>query len=698
MPQQLGAHATKLKELGLQIDPAQLTDPTSKILSAIVSLGGCSASFVSPDGLIITNHHCVQRALQYNSTPEKNLIRDGFFAKTRANEAWNGPTSRVFVTRSFRDVTKEMLDGLEKKKSDRARFEEQENRSKKLVSDCEQGKNGVRCSVAKFFDGAQYFLTEQLEIRDVRLVYAPPEGIGNYGGEIDNWRWPRHTGDFSFYRAYVGKDGNPADHSLENVPYHPPSYLKLATTPLEEGDLVFVAGYPGRTSQYKTAEEVREAVSWYYPRRLKLCEDYISVLQEASKLDPEAAIRGGPLLRGLNNALTNTKGQLDGLVKGGLAAEKEKLEERLKAWITEDKSRAKRFGDVLGRMASLHKGLEKTRDLDASVNELTYFPQIIGAALQIVRMAEERPKPDVQRKPDFQERNWKRIEQSLEALDKNYNRRVDKALILKGLQRAKILPGGAGGELLATFTGKSKPSEEEIQKSVDRLFEKTKLEDGKERLRLFKEGKSTEFGKLQDSLLDVAIKLRNLQKNSENREESYAGAMSQLRPKYLEALQEMSKGPLAPDANSTLRITYGTVRGYSPSPGAPLYRPFTLLPEMLAKHTGKEPFNAPEALRKAAEEKNPSYVDSKLGAVPVDFLADLHITGGNSGSATLNARGELVGLVFDGNYEAMASDWVFLPSITRSIHVDLRYVLWVLDAVQHADVLLKEMGVTPQFH
>jgi hypothetical protein len=692
MPQQMTEHAAKLKELGLEIDPGQLADPTSKVLGAIVSLGGCSASFVSPDGLVVTNHHCVQRALQYNSTPEKNLIRDGFLAKTRGEEAWNGPTSRVFVTRSFQEVTGEMLGGLEKLKDDRARYDELEARSKRLVSECEKGKVGVRCSVARFFDGAKYFRIEQLELRDIRLVYAPPESIGNYGGEIDNWRWPRHTGDFSFYRAYVGKDGNPADHGPENVPYHPPAHLKLASKPLEEGDLVLVAGYPGRTSIYKTASEVKEAVSWAYPRRLKLCEDYIGVLEEAARSDKEAAIRGAPLLRGLNNALTNTRGQLDGLVKGGLAAEKEKLEEKLKGWIDGDPERKKRYGDVLGRMAQLHGKLARTRELDASVEEVIRFPQLLGAAVTVVRMAEERPRADEKRKPDFQERNWKRLEQSLEALEKNYNRTVDRMLLRKGLLRAKALPGGAGGDLLAVFTGKSKPTEEEIQKGVDRLFERTRMEDGKERLKLLREGKTAELRKSGDALIEAALKLRGLQKALEDREEGYAGAMTQLRPRYIAALQAMAPGPLAPDANGTLRLTYGTVRGYSPSPGAPVYKPFTLLPEVVAKHTGSDPFNAPAALLEAAKVKKNPYRDRRLGDLPVNFLSDLHITGGNSGSATLNARGELVGLAFDGNYESMASDWVFLPSITRSIHVDLRYMLWIMDAVGGAEHLMSEMG------
>lgn len=697
MPQQLRDHAPRLKELGLAIPPEQLSDPTSSVLGAVVSLGGCSASFVSPDGLIVTNHHCVQQALQYNSTPERNLIRDGFLAKTRADEPSNGPTSRVYVTRSFRDVTRDMLDGLEKKKSDRARFDELEARSKRLVSACEQGKVGVRCSVSKFFDGAQYFLIEQLELRDIRLVYAPPEGIGNYGGEIDNWRWPRHTGDFSFYRAYAAPDGTPADHGPQNVPYRPASYLKLASQPLEEGDLVFVAGYPGRTSQYKTAAEVQEAVSWWYPRRLKLCEDYIAALEEVGRSDKDAQLRAAPLLRGLHNALTNVKGQLDGLVKGGLAARREQEEQALRSWIKADKARQRQFADVFERIARLQSSQEKTRERDALLDELLRFPKLLGAAMHIVRMAEERPRSDEQRKPDYQQRNWKQLEQGMETLDRTYHRAVDGAVLRRALARAAALPAGESGELLAVFTGKARPSADEIEQGVKKMLEGSRLERRQERLSLLHGASTAELQKLGDPLIDAALRLRALQRAQEERQEAFSGAMSQLRPRYLEALQAQAQRPLPPDANGTLRITYGTVRGYRPTPEASPHRAFTLLSEVVSKNTGKDPFHAPERLLEAAaqKQKNP-YRDRRLGELPVNFLADLHITGGNSGSATLNARGELVGLVFDGNYEAMASDWVFVPSITRSIHVDLRYMLWVMDAVDQADHLLVELGVKPQ--
>ncbi len=701
MPHQLRApaQAAKLKELGLAIDPADLTDPTSGVLSAVVSLGGCSASFVSPDGLVITNHHCATGALQHNSTPSQNLLVDGWLAKTRAEEKNNGPQARVLVTRAVTEVTSQVMDGVAKLADDRQRFKTIEKRQKELVAACEKGRAGVRCSVASFYEGAQHYLIEQLEIRDVRLVWAPPAGVGNYGGEIDNWRWPRHTGDVSMFRAYVGKDGQPADFSADNVPYHPPHYLRIAKEPLRESDLVFVAGYPGRTSTLKTRGEVDEAITWFYPRRQKLFEDYLARLAEVTKDDKEAQIRATSYVRRFGNALTNTKGQLDGLVKGGLAQDKERQEKELRAFVDGDKERKAKYGTVLDE---IQKEVEKNaahREADAELDELQ-FPKLLSAATTIVRMAEERAKPDAERDPDFQARNWLRQEQALAAMTTTYHRKVDEALLGLSIERALRVPEKERSAGIAKVMGAASVKDttpEAIRKRVAALYDGTKLSDAKTRADLLKTATTAELRKSTDSLIQLALQLRPLAAEAEQRHERVAGRMELLKPKYIEAMRAFRKEPFAPDANGTLRVTYGTVRGYKPTPDAPPYRPFSTLTEMLAKDKGAPPFEVPERLKAAASaRKLGPYVDDALGDIPVDFLADLHITGGNSGSATLNAKGELVGLVFDGNYEAMASDWVFVPSLTRSIHVDVRYIQWLLDAVDHGDGLLKEMGVEPK--
>lgn len=699
MPHQIGAteHQAKLKELGLRVDPKYLSDPLSPVLGAIISLGGCSASFISPEGLIATNHHCATGALQLNSTPDNDILKNGYLAKTRADEKSNGPTARVFVTRAVTDVSNEVRDGLEKIKDDRARFKAIETREKALVAKCEKDKPGTRCNVSSFFEGASYYLIEQLEIRDVRLVYAPNRGIGNYGGEIDNWRWPRHTGDVSLFRAYVGKDGKPADFSKDNVPYAPPHYLKVATEPVKQGDLVFVAGYPGRTSLLKTAGEVEDAVTFSYPRRKNMAEEYIAMLENVSKLDKDIQLKATPTLRGLNNSLTNVKGQLEGLVQGGLLAKKQEKEKNLRAFI-EKPDRKKVYGNVLDELAAEMKTRQTFREQDAQNGELM-MSNMLRTAMTIVRMAEERPKADKERDPDFQERNWTRYEQSFAALEKRYNERLDQEMMVLAVSRAAGKPAADQTPALAVIMGKKLAMGFDLRNArpvVENFYKGTKLADEATRLNLLKKATTKDLQASKDTFIQLALKLRPLVKAQEARDERFAGRLSVLKPTYFAALKAFEGRDIAPDANSTLRISYGTVKGYAPKDGAHTFVPFTTLPEVVAKNTGKEPFDAPEGLINAFNKKKfGTYKDPYLGQVPVDFLSDLHITGGNSGSATLNAKGEIIGLAFDGNYESLASDWSFMPKVTRSIHVDFRYVQWLLDAVDGGDHILKEMGGTP---
>ena len=697
MPSQMASAVQEetLKKLGFELDPKELANPESSVLSSVVSLGGCSASFVSADGLVITNHHCATGALGFNSTPQENLLKDGFIAKTRAQERSNGPQARVFVTRKLTDVSAKVLDGTAAEKDDLKRYQLVEKRSKELVAECEKDRPGTRCTLVSYYAGKLYVLIDQMEIRDVRLVYAPASGVGNYGGEIDNWRWPRHTGDVSMFRAYVGKDGKPADFSADNVPYKPPHHLKVAAKPLEAGDFVMVAGYPGRTQSWRSGSEVDEAIGFTYPRRQKFCEEALARLDEVGKTSPDVKIRATPSVRRYGNALTNTKGQLEGLVKGGLAQRKSEEEAKLSAFLSDDAGRKAKYGDVLSDLRAAVNENAKTREADAELRSEMMLPSLLQGAVSIVRVVKEREKPDADRRPDFQERNVPRIDQSLTALEKSYARAIDTGLFALALERIARSPET---ERTAAFKlVLPKGDVKAAPKAIEALYAKTKLEDVKVRVDLLKHAKSKDIETSKDPLIVLARKLVPLLEAAEDREHRLEGRMLQVKARYVDAKREMVGKELAPDANGTLRITYGTVRGYAPTKEAKPYRPFTTLSEMLAKNTSKEPFDVPARLVSAATSKKfGPYVDATLGEIPVDFLADLHITGGNSGSATLDARGQLVGLVFDGNYEAMASDWLFLPEITRSIHVDIRYVLWLLDAVDGGDHLLNEMGVTPK--
>ncbi|MFO0547402.1 MAG: S46 family peptidase [Polyangiaceae bacterium] len=698
LPEQLALQADRLKTAGFTIDASALTKPTEFPLGAVVSLGGCSASFVSADGLIITNHHCVTGALQRNSTPTENLIKDGFLAKDRAAERSAGPAGRALVTRSITDVTAQVRDGIAGARDDLARNQLVEDHTKSLVADCEKAHKNVRCSVASFYNGAEFRLIEQLEIRDLRLVYAPPASIGNYGGEVDNWRWPRHTGDFSFYRAYVGPDGQPADFDAANVPYRPEHVLRLAKRPLRAGDPVLVAGYPARTSRLTTVAETREAVNDDLPYQLGFFEEYLAELTKATKGNKELEIKAETVSRGLANYLTNTKGQLEGLVKGGALQRKADEEAALSKWIDADPARKDKYKNAIDGVARVFADSRSSLQADRSLNELTRMVRLFGVAHTIVRNAEERAKPDAQRDPDYQDRNQRQKEQGFIQLSSQYDAAIDTAMLMTVIHRELRLPASQRAGIADAVLGKkgAQPSDDELRAAIDKLYAETKLGDQAVRVELLKTATVAELKKSKDPLVRLALTLRARTKDLDERGKKLAGAMLVAQPSFTGAMREHAGGLLAPDANRTLRVTFGTVRGYAPKPESPVYFPFTTLSEVVAKNTGVEPFDAPKALLDAFSARRfGAYTDEKLLEVPVDFLADLDITGGNSGSATLNGDGELVGLAFDGNYESMAQAWLFIPELTRSIHVDLRYVLWVLDSVAGADNLLRELGVEP---
>ncbi|HEY1535291.1 MAG TPA: S46 family peptidase [Polyangiaceae bacterium] len=695
LPSQVPEHAAELKKLGLAIDPALLADPKSSVLGAIVNLNGCSASFVSKDGLVVTNHHCATGALQRNSTPAQDLLKTGMLARSQAEERTSGPAARLNVLSKVSEVTSQVVPALAKITDDLARELELERLEKDSVARCEQGRPGIRCGLVSMYAGLRYFMLETLEIRDVRIVYAPAASIGNFGGEIDNWRWPRQCGDVSFFRAYVGKDGMPADYSPSNVPYQPPAFLKLATTPLAEGDLVFVAGYPGHTSLLAPAVEMRQTESVIYPEQLAMFDAYLALFAALSNGDPELAIKATGRRRGFDNYRTKHLGELEGMKRGQLLAKKEAEDQALQAFITSDPNRTASYGTVIADIEQAFAERELTREADTALEREYLMPRLLWAAYRILRMADERQKPDAERDPEYQERNVARLRDELKALPASYNPKLDRAMLKLALQRDRARDSGHRTPALELMAGKD-ATDAAIDSALAKLYDKPRLADEKFRLGLFDTAHFKALGEHSDPIVRLVAKLYPQLLAVRDRRKRFDGKLLLLEPRYLEALLAFKGGALAPDANSTLRVAYGTVkRAPQGEPGANIGA-FTSVAQVVAKTTGKEPFDTPQSLLSAAKDSTHSrYADRALGDVPVDFLSDLHITNGNSGSATLNARGELVGLAFDGTYESVASDWLFVPS-TRSIHVDLRYILFLLQDVEHAQELLTELGAARQ--
>ncbi|MDT3271982.1 S46 family peptidase [Shewanella sp. SP2S2-4] len=692
-PHQLPAMADELKAKGLEIDAKSISKLTEFPMNAVISLGGCTASFVSPKGLVVTNHHCAYGAIQYNSTPEKNLLQDGFLAKTFADELPATPGSRVYVTEDVTNVTERVKGGLEGKMGSDF-YQGVESQEKALVAECEK-EDGYRCQVYSFHGGLEYYLVKQLEIRDVRLVYNPAASVGKYGGDVDNWMWPRHTGDFSFYRAYVSKAGKPADFSSDNVPYEPKSFLKVSAKGVSDGDFVMVAGYPGRTNRYRTANEVQNQFEWAYPEGKLLRERFIEIIKDTAPEGSDERIKYESQIAGLANYAKNFTSMIEFYGKSTMLADRKAREAELAAWIAKDSSREAKYGKTLAKLDALiaKSKAHQERDMILSyIGSTTMLP----TARSLYRLANEKQLPDMQREPGFQERDMTRLKASMERIDRRYAPSVDKAVLFDMLKRYAALPEDKRLPALDKAFGIDKKfNEAKLSKTLDKMYAKTEL--GKKDVRLAWMDKSVaDFKASKDPFIQFAVAMYDTDMAEEKKEKELDGELMKVRPQYMDAIiaYNLEQGkPVYADANSSLRVTVGHVKGYSPKDGL-VAVPFTRLEGIVQKDTGVDPFDAPKKELELIKQKQyGDFYVKAIDSVPVNFLSTLDTTGGNSGSPTLNGRAELVGLLFDGVYESIIGDWAYDDNINRSIQVDSRYMLWVMKYLDHADNLLAEMEI-----
>ncbi len=689
LPEQLPELGDAMRSDGLALDPDALADLSAAPMGAIVSLGGCSASFVSNEGLVVTNHHCVVGALQLNSTADNNLLETGFSASTRADEVWAGPGSKVYVTEAVDDVTDVVLAALDEAEDDLARWRRHARVTSELVAECEAA-GPYMCRVASTGGGASFRLIRQLEIEDVRLVFAPPEMIGFFGGDDDNWMWPRHAGDFAFLRAYVGPDGAPAAHADDNVPYTPTAALEVSREGVDEGDFVMVAGYPGSTNRQVTASEMAWARDVDYPWQIEVMTDMIGILDARSDEDADAAVLLAGMRFGLSNYLKNNHGMLDGFRNsGGIERAQQREAAPLDALADGDARAAD--DELLGLIEDQHALGER----DALLGWMLWSVRLASAAQTGYRLAQEMDKPDdLDRDPGYQERDLDEIRARIERIERSWDRTADEQLFAYWLERADALPAEQRIDVIDDLLEGYRTEDDPYAGMAEDFFGRTVLTDADERMGLI-ERSTDDYTYSRDPFLQLVVLLDPMLDEIRERDRTFQGAALRLRPHYVAALESAATGPVYPDADSTLRITWGLVQGYPGADGV-WYLPQTTVRGVTAKHTGEEPFDAPDELLAAIEQIDDTrWIDTDLGTVPVDFLSTVDTTGGNSGSATLDAHGRLVGLLFDGNYESMASDWVFDPIMTRSIHVDIRYALWLLEDVYHADALLLELGIEP---
>lgn len=690
VPQQLPEIAGPLKKAGLKLNARQLADLTGDPMGAVVSLGGCTASFVSPQGLVVTNHHCAYGAIQLNSTPQKNLIETGFNAATPGDELSAGPNARIYALESIQDVTRQVQAAIAGASDALGRTQAVEALEKKLVADCE-ATPGYRCRLYSFAGGNTYRLFKNLEIKDVRLVYAPPRSVGNYGGEVDNWMWPRHTGDFSFYRAYVGKDGRPAAYDPGNVPFRPKHFLKIADTPLGEGDFVMVAGYPGSTSRYALASEFDATSGWAYPTVGQHYKNLVAMVEAAGRRNPDIAVKYANTVRGWQNALKNYDGQLEGFRRIGAAERKHAEEKAVLEWLRRQGARGEAGLAAHERLEQIGEEARAHRERDLVFGQLR-STGMLSAAMQLYRTSIERQKPDAQREPGYQERDRPALEGAMRQMERRYQPQMDRELVAYWLREYARLPASERIAALDGWLGGT--DARAIDRALDRLS-KSRLGDTQARMALLGADRAT-LEASKDPALQFAVAVMPEVLRLEEDAKTRAGDALVARPVFLQALADYRKSrgqAVYPDANSSLRITFGNVMGYTTGNGT-RQPSFTRLEEIAGKATGKDPFDAPKAELDAIRAKNyGGLADKRVGTVPVNFLSDLDITGGNSGSPVLDARGRLVGLAFDGNWESVSSNWVFDPAMTRMIAVDQRYMRWIMQEVFPAPQVLAELGV-----
>jgi hypothetical protein len=686
MPSQLPDIAAQLRAAGFKGDPADLADLTRPPMSAVVKVGGATGAFVSKDGLVLTNHHVAFGVIQYNSKPERDLIANGFVAADRAGELPANPDYRVLVTTGFDRITDAILAGA-KGKQGRAYYDAIDAASKAAVAACEQDA-GTRCSIANMDYGTDFYLIRQLELRDIRLVYAPPQAIGNYGDEIDNFMWPRHTGDFTILRAYVGKDGKPADFSPDNVPYAPPAHLQISTRNVKDGDFAMLAGYPGTTYRHRMASEFANQIEWQLPSRVALYDGIIDTIDAAAKPDANAKVAYASQVQSLKNNLKRAQGELDGLRRSDAVHVRQQDEAAMLAWLGKQSDAAATRRDIDAAQAQL-KAAMAMRDRDQLVTNIRSQTQLLRAALTVQRLAIERAKPDAARESGYQLRDETLIAGTLKQVQRRYAPSVEKAILLDLLTQYAALPAA---QHLPEFDQVFGTSKAEIAKKLDALYAGTKLGDEAVRTSLMQ--RESNVATDPDPMLVAAKTLLPAYLRIEEESKQREGELLRLRPAYMRTLVAYRKSQgraVYPDANSTLRVSYGRISPMSPRDGID-YRPLTTVQGIVEKHTGKAPFDAPKPLLDAiAKGDFGTTADPVLKTQTVDLMTNLDTTGGNSGSPVLDADGKLIGLNFDSNWEAVSASWMFDPRYKRAIHFDMRYLRWLLAKVYPAPQLLQEM-------
>ena len=657
---------------GLKMEPGDIFNPEKTcLIDGICRVNGCTGSFVSDKGLVITNHHCAYRAIQSASTAANDYLKNGFQAKTMGDEIQaTGYTIRI--TESFTDVSGEVLDAVNAEMSFSDRTKAIELRQKEIEKKAELENAGMRAEVAEMFAGKTYVLFLYTYIKDVRLVFAPPASVGNYGGDIDNWEWPRHTGDFTFMRAYTAPDGSTAEYSTDNVPYKPKRFIQVNPNGANEGDYVMLIGYPGRTARHKTASFLEYEQNVRLPYVVELYNWQIDLMNAAAKEDRNVALKHSSRTKGLANVEKRSRGQLKGLKRKNIPATRAAAEAKLQEYIDAEPTRKEKYGSLLADIAAVYDEMAGSRS-DMDLQNVVSACRTLSIAYALYDSAAERQKPDLEREAPFMDRNIDLTRRRLLLAQRDLHVPTDKQMLAGMFQRLK-------------------PLRADDKAWIDEMFEQTKLVDPRFVESCFQKSPEELAATGDPAFKWVADKYPDylrLREQAKSRE----GRLDQLYGELVTVKQEFMKTSFVPDANATLRLTFGHVKGYSPE-DAVYKSPVTTLGGAIAKATDTAPFIMPERIVDLHAKKDfGRFVHPKLKDVPTAILYDTDTTGGNSGSPIIDGNGQLVGVNFDRAFEATINDFAWNESYSRSIGVDIRYALWITGKVFGATHLLEEMQV-----
>jgi len=687
----------QMKKRGFELKPEDVYSTTKPSLKdAVVQLSiGCTGSFVSPEGLILTNHHCAFSAVTRASSSDHDYINNGFLAKSRAEEI-PAQGYAISILQDFKDVTNEVTSAakpeMTPEERDKAIAAKRDEIAKAALNG--RDKEGFRTQVVEATSGYQYFLYTYLTVRDVRLAYVPPRSIGYFGGDPDNFEWPRHCGDFSYLRAYVGPDGKPAAFSKDNVPYKPKKFLPVNATGIKEGDFTFVMGHPGSTYRYRESYSIDYRQNIQLPDQIATLRKQIDTLTKLGEKNPALKIRLADQIFGLSNTLKDYEGAVAGLKKINLVERKRAEEAALKKWLAANPAAQAKYGDVLPQIESQYAELRSFSSKQSALGEVLNSGDLIEALEYAYARALDKEKPAGERNPQFSDNFLTQVTNQLSGGWAERQPEAEAKLLAAALVRVAELPGNQKFSYVENmFVNKASDARRDAERAfAESAITNTKFKSFDEVKKLFAMT-AADIRAIDDPALKLVIASVDENAPFAKRIAKFNAEITRLRPKFIAAMLEMKKGNYYPDANFTLRFTYGEVKGYKPR-DAITYDWQTSLSGVIEKDTGEEPFNVPAVLKELEKKRDfGTYADARLNDVPVDFLATTDITGGNSGSPIMNGKGELIGLVFDGNYEGLAGDYAYDINLNRTIAVDIRYVLFLTEKMGNASYLFNEMQI-----